>query len=41
MAPILPILDRINVASSDDGRRFLDTTRLDATERCLREAQSP
>jgi len=41
MAPILPILDRINVASSDDGRQFRDTTRLDAIERCLREAQSP
>jgi len=41
MAPILPILDRVNVASTDDGRQFLDTTRLDAIERRLREAQSP
>lgn len=40
MAPLLPILDRVNVASRDDGRRFLDNTRLDAIEQCLREAQS-
>jgi hypothetical protein len=39
-APIIPILDRVNVASSDDSRRFLDTTRLDAIECMLREAQS-
>ena len=39
-APIMPVLDRVNVASSDDSRRFLDTTRLDAIECVLREAQS-
>jgi hypothetical protein len=39
-SPIMPILDRVNVASSDDSRRFLDTTRLDAIDRVLREAQS-
>lgn len=34
---IVPILDRVNVTSCDDGLRFLDTTRLDAIERILRE----
>ncbi|MFM8893529.1 MAG: hypothetical protein ACKOTB_18290, partial [Planctomycetia bacterium] len=31
----------MNVTSCDDGLRFLDTTRLDAIERILREANSP
>ena len=39
-APIIRILDRVNVASRDDGRRFLDTTRLDGIECVLREAES-
>jgi hypothetical protein len=39
--PIFQILDRLNVSSSDDGRQFRDTTRLDAIEGFLREAGSP
>ena len=39
--PIVQILDRVNVSSSDDGRRFCDTTRLDAIEGFLRETGSP
>ncbi len=41
IAPILPILNRVNVISIDDGRRFTDTTRLDAIEQILCEANSP
>jgi hypothetical protein len=40
MHVLIPLLDRVNVASHDDGCRFLDTTRLDAIEVALREAGS-
>ena len=35
------MLDHVNVASRDDGRRFVDTTRLDAIDRVLRKAGAP
>ena len=38
---IITALDHVNVASYDNGKRFIDTTRLDAIEEILRRADSP
>ena len=41
MRSIPALLDHVNVASHDDGSRFVETSRLDAIDRLLREEGSP